>query len=387
MSFDEPLSREGSAERERALIELIADHANDAFVVTEAEPIDEAAGGPRILYVNPAFERLTGWSREEVIGRTPRILQSPDTDRRELDRIRIALESWQKVRATLLNVRKDGTPFWIELDIVPVADETGWYHYWVAIQRDVSERMAYQQALEDARRAAEEASAAKSRFLASIGQALRTPVDAVLGYSDVLRSQTRGPLNTRQMEVVSHIGDSGAHLLNVLGDLLDHARSETGRMNLMPEPVDVVPLLRAVAALTAPQANERRVRLEVSVAEEPFCVFCDPVRLKQAAVNIVSNAVAAAPAGGSVALQAARRDGMVVITVADDGPGLSPQEIDLVQLPFVRLGDPAGARGEGLGLGLPIALHIMRLHGGDLVIRSDRGAGTTVDLLLPAEAP
>ena len=126
-----------STERLR-LLESVVVHANDAVLITEAEPID--LPGPRIVYCNAAFTKTTGYTEAEVLGRTPRLLQSPHVDRPTLDRLRRSLERWEPIEVELLNVRKDGTEFWVELSIVPVADETGWYTHWVSVQRDVSHR-------------------------------------------------------------------------------------------------------------------------------------------------------------------------------------------------------------------------------------------------------
>ena len=115
-------------------------NAKDSVLVTEAEPVDLSSGGPRILYVNEAFTAMTGYSSDEALGRTPRMLQSPRTDRHELDRLRLALAAWEPVEVELLNVRKDGTEFWVQFIIVPVTDEAGWFTHWVSIQRDVTER-------------------------------------------------------------------------------------------------------------------------------------------------------------------------------------------------------------------------------------------------------
>lgn len=122
------------------LLESVVVNANDAVLITRAEPID--LPGPVIVYCNAAFTRTTGYAESEVLGQSPRILQSPRTDRTVLNRLRRALTRWEPVEVELLNMRKDGGEFWVELSIVPVANEKGWFTHWVSVQRDVSERKA-----------------------------------------------------------------------------------------------------------------------------------------------------------------------------------------------------------------------------------------------------
>jgi PAS domain S-box-containing protein len=135
------------AEDRLRLMESVVVNANDAVLITEAEPVN--LPGPRIIYANEAFTRTSGYSLEEIVGQTPRILQGPDTDREPRDKIRAALERWEPVEVELLNYRKDGSTFWVELSIVPVANESGWYTHWVSIQRDISERRAHEQAIRE----------------------------------------------------------------------------------------------------------------------------------------------------------------------------------------------------------------------------------------------
>ena len=129
------------------LLETCVSRLNDIVLITEAEPFNDP--GPRIVFVNDAFERRTGYSREEVMGKSPRFLQGPKTQRAELDRIDAAFKKWQPVRAELINYTKTGEEFWIELDIVPVANESGWYTHWVAVERDITQRKLAEQALID----------------------------------------------------------------------------------------------------------------------------------------------------------------------------------------------------------------------------------------------
>ncbi|NET32761.1 MAG: PAS domain S-box protein [Cyanothece sp. SIO1E1] len=127
------------------LLQSVVVNTNDAVIITEAEPIDEP--GPRIIYVNEAFTHITGYQPEEVLGKTPRILQGPRTDQAELHKVRTALSSWEPVTIEVVNYRKDGSEFWNEFSLVPVADTQGWYTHWIAVQRDTTGRKRVEQAL------------------------------------------------------------------------------------------------------------------------------------------------------------------------------------------------------------------------------------------------
>ncbi|HEX8554379.1 MAG TPA: EAL domain-containing protein [Sphingomonas sp.] len=131
---------DGTTSQRLRLLESVAVHARDSIVITEAEPLD--LPGPRILFCNAAFTRATGYTSEEVLGKTPRILQGPDTSPEARAKLRAAFASWSPVEVELINYRKDGTPFWVELSIVPVANENGWFTHWVSVQREITERKA-----------------------------------------------------------------------------------------------------------------------------------------------------------------------------------------------------------------------------------------------------
>jgi diguanylate cyclase (GGDEF)-like protein/PAS domain S-box-containing protein len=168
------ITQHKQAEHQLRLLESVVVNANDAVVITEAEPVSDP--GPRILYVNQAFSRMSGYSPEEILGKTPRILQGPKTDRIALAKIRTALQQWQPVQVEVINYCKDGSEFWVELNIAPVADETGWYTHWISIQRDITERKRVEEA---ARQQAE-----RERLLIQIAQRVRQS----LKLSDILNT-------------------------------------------------------------------------------------------------------------------------------------------------------------------------------------------------------
>jgi diguanylate cyclase (GGDEF)-like protein/PAS domain S-box-containing protein len=147
-AIDVEKSRKSETQRLR-LLESVVVNANDAILITKAEPI--SLPGPQIVYCNAAFTRTTGYTEAEILGQTPRILQSVNTDRNALDRLRAALSAWKPIEVELLNTRKDGTEFWVELSIAPVANEKGWFTHWVSVQRDVSDRKVMEETATRAR--------------------------------------------------------------------------------------------------------------------------------------------------------------------------------------------------------------------------------------------
>ncbi len=202
---------------ELRFLRSIVENANDAILVTEAEPFEEP--GPRIVYVNETFTRMTGYTLEDVKGKTPRILQGPNTDPEPRRKIREALELWKPVRVELLNYRKDGTEFWVELNIVPVADDRGWYTHWVSVQRDVTERKQE----EEARRRSEEAFRAALDEQASDVVLIVEP-DGIVSYGSPSLGNTLGyrPEEVAGTAVSLYVHpDDLADALEAFGDVLD----------------------------------------------------------------------------------------------------------------------------------------------------------------------
>ena len=217
------------------LLEAAVENANDVILITEAEPF--GLPGPRIVYASPAFTRNTGYSAEEVLGKTPRILQGPDTDPATRAHIRAALEKWEPVRVELLNYRKDGTEFWVELNIVPIADEKGWYTHWVSVQRDISARKAQEQAREHAHLEMERRVQERTWELAAANTALQ----AEIAERKVLEEQ-RETLLSEALERAEH--DSLTGLWNHRGFQkrleaeADRAQRESGCLALAVMDVD-----------------------------------------------------------------------------------------------------------------------------------------------------
>jgi len=237
--------------------------------------------------------------------------------------------------------------------------------------------------LREARRLAEAASHAKSDFLANTSHELRTPLNAVIGFSEAILSEIFGPLTPKVREYVGDICRSGQHLLRVINDILDISAIEAGHLQLSEESVDLVGLLTECARLIEPRALREGVALSVQPGLLPQ-VTADCRRLKQVVLNLLSNAVKFTPTGGRVEVSARQDEsGGIAMIFADTGIGMDAAGIVQALKPFGQVESRLNRRFEGLGLGLPLSCRIVEQHGGQLIIASRPGQGTTVTVLLP----
>ena len=353
-------------------------HVRDAVLITEAEPID--APGPRIVWANPAFTDMTGYTLEEVIGRTPRLLQGPDTDLAALKRIRVALEAWQPVREVLKNYTKEGKPFFVELAIKPIADETGWFRYWVSVQRDVTAWVEQEEEFRRAREEAESANRMKSEFLANMSHEIRTPLNGVLGMAQLLQLMD---LDEEQQGAVSTIISSGQSLLGLIDDILDITKAEAGRIELEPKPTTARSLVDQAAEAVRGVALTKGLRIRTEAgqdADTPFLV--DPRRLRQVLINVAGNATKFTEEG-EVVLASDADGAHMVFEVRDTGPGVPPSEREAIFDRFRQVDGSATRRHDGAGLGLAIAKGIVTAAGGTIAVTDAPEGGACFRIVLP----
>lgn len=233
-------------------------------------------------------------------------------------------------------------------------------------------------------RAAEAANRAKSEFLAHMSHELRSPLNSILGFSEMVRDLHFGPDRiAKYTEYGGYIHQAGEHLLALIDDILDLAKIEAGKLRLQPKPLELGELLDECARMVQPLAERARLILSVAVPA-PITLTADRLRTKQMAINLLSNAIKFTPAGGKVELSSRRQaDGAVMIAVADTGVGMTKDEIAVALEPFGRTGAAEVDDPTGTGLGLPIARSLIEAHGGRLEILSEPGRGTIARLVFP----
>jgi len=349
--------------------------ANDAFVALDL--------GGRILDWNAQAERMFGWLREEAIGRILSGTIFPDVPgdgRRnglaEYLEMGVAQPLSQRLEMTAL--RRDGSELPVEVTIWSTGRlDRRTFNTFI---RDITDQRRAQTAIRVAQEEAERANRAKSEFLSRMSHDLRTPLNAVLGFAQLLAADS---LTDSQRECTQQILKGGRHLLDLINEVLDISRIESGRLSLSPEPVDVVDIVQHSVDLVRPLAAQRQIELIVdSQTMAGQSVLADRQRLNQILLNLLSNAVKYNRDGGRVTIEFARPSpDHIRINVTDAGAGIPPDKLRLLFRPFERLGaETTGV--EGTGLGLTLSRGLAEAMGGSLDVTSvvDRGSTFWVEL-------
>jgi PAS domain S-box-containing protein len=362
-----------SEERTRAILTT----ANDAFVAIDL--------GGRIVDWNAQAERMFGWPREEIIGRILGDTIVPDAFRERHDSgFGAYLSSNQEAslnrRLEVTGLRRSGEEFPIEATIWSTGNAGEQRVH--AFIRDITDRKRAELAVRQAKEEAEQANRAKSEFLSRMSHDLRTPMNAVLGFAQLLSADTLSP---SQQECVQQILKGGGLLLDLINEVLDIARIESGQLSLSPEPVDVREIVQRAVALVTPLAAQRDITLIVKDCPATQAL-ADRQRLSQILLNLLSNAVKYNRPSGTVTLGFEPRHGeRIRITVTDTGHGIAPEKLRLLFQPFERLGAETTAI-EGTGLGLTLARGLAEAMGGSLGVDSEVDRGSTFWVELAATA-
>jgi len=348
-----------------------------------------------VLFASPAAESLFGMPPRELLGHGL------------FDRVHVAdrpaylttladAAACRQARSVEFRVRRERAGItarhephfiWVEMRCRPLASATGTEDgEVVAVVRDITERKAQEQAIEEARHEAERANAAKSRFLATMTHELRTPLNAIIGFSDMLMSEDTMKLDAARRHDYAHlINESGQHLLSVVNGILDMSKIESGNFELTPEPFAPAPILRTCCDLLALKAREAGIDLIVRVAGELPEITADKRAVKQILLNLLSNAIKFTDRGGRVTVSLKLEGANVVLVVEDTGVGIDATDLARIGDPFFQARGSYARPYDGTGLGLSIVKGLVALHAGTVEIRSRVGEGTCITVRLPID--
>ncbi|BDE74799.1 MAG: hybrid sensor histidine kinase/response regulator [Bacteroidetes bacterium 13_1_20CM_4_60_6] len=346
----------------------------------------------RIVEVNDGFCLISGYSRAELLGQTHRIVNSgvqSETFWIDMWRSITAGERW---RGEICNRAKDGSLYWVDSVIAPFLDEAGQTQKYISIRTDVTARMEAAQArllmnadLAHAKQVAEKANLAKSEFLSSMSHELRSPLNAILGFAQLLDSGSPAP-TPPQKESIDQVLVAGWYLLALINEILDLSLIESGKLSLSPESMALADVLTDCQAMIEPQARKSGIAVMFPGLACPHFVKADRTRVKQVLVNLLSNAIKYNRPGGSVKIACHDAGtGRVRVTFEDTGPGLPPEKLAQLFQPFNRLGQESGTE-EGTGIGLVVSKRLIELMGGAIGAMSTVGVGSTFWIELDAAA-
>ncbi len=351
-----------------------------------------------IEYVNEAFTRITGYRREEVIGKNPRLLRSGKTPHATFSAMWRALLHGRPWKGEFINQRKDGAEFVEFAFVTPIRQPDGLITHYVAVKEDITEKKRtgeeldrYRHHLEElvatrtaelsqAKAAAEAANQAKSAFLANMSHEIRTPMNAIVGLSHLLRHDDATP---RQAERLGKIDSAARHLLSIINDILDLSKIEAGKFELEQTDFTLDEVLDHVRSLIAESARAKNLRVEIDAGDTPRWLRGDPTRLRQALLNYAGNAVKFTDSGVITlrARQVGQDDGAgggvtLRFEVEDTGVGIQPEQLARLFEPFEQGDTSTTRRHGGTGLGLAITRQLARFMGGEAGGESSPGHGS-----------
>ena len=350
----------------------IIDQASDAIFIHDFDG--------KFVYVNRQAFTSLGYSRDELLS-----LSVKDVDPDALPRGDTA-KIWPNLPATFeaRHRRKDGTTFPTEIRLSPI--EFGGTKLVLSVVQDITERKRAEEELTRAKDLAETANRAKSEFLANMSHELRTPLNAIIGFSEILTSRRLGNLSEVQKRYLGHILESGRHLLQLVDQVLDLSKIESGGIDVDLSAVGVCNILEHSVDMMRDRALSKHLSLELRLdpVVERMTIRADELRLRQVMFNLLSNAIKFTPGGGRIQVEAHTVEGVLIVSVADTGIGIDESDITRIFEVFEQADSTLRRRYQGTGLGLALARKLIEMHGGRIWVTSEGpGRGSTFTFTIP----
>lgn len=373
--FDITARRE--AEERLRLMETAVEDTTESVLITDTQ-LDRP--GPRIVHVNPGFERLTGYPAEEAIGQTPRILQGEETDPDLLVHLREQLEAGEPFFGETVNYRKDGTPFINEWSISPARNDTGEITHFVAVQRDVTEQREYENRIRAALGKERELSELKTQFISMTSHEFRTPMGTILASAELLERYGARWEHDKQVTHLQRIQSAVHTMRELLDDVLVIGRSDAGKLAMHPERLDPAAVIGAIIDEVRHGEGHGHI-ITLDTDEAPAAALADAGLIRHACTNLLSNAVKYSDPGSTIRVRVWAADEALHLTVADNGIGIPAEDQERLFDSFHRAGNVGTV--SGTGLGLAIVHRAVAAHQGQVDFHSEVGVGSTFHITLP----
>jgi len=363
-------------------LEDVVKFANDIVIVTEAYPLDEP--GPKIVYVNQAFTDLTGFAPEEVIGKTPRILQGLDSNPETRATIRAALEKKESVRTVIVNYSKSGRKYWLDINIIPLKNRKGEVTHFAAIERDLTEIKKAEEDIRKKNTQLAELNETKNKFLGIASHDLRNPLYTIRSFSQIIQDGTVGEVNPEQKEMLGKIYDASTFMKALLENLLDISKIESGKIELEKQIQDFNLTVRQQVELNQLLAKKKNIILHMALSDIPPISF-DQGAIIQVIGNFIGNAIKFSPPNTTIFIATEHTTHGIRFSVRDEGPGLSEEDQKLLFKEFQTLSAKPTGGEKSTGLGLAIVKKLISLHKGEVGVDTTLGRGSTFFFSLPIE--
>jgi PAS domain S-box-containing protein len=341
----------------------------------------------RFVRLNRAGEDLLGFSREELIGKNDFDFFPAEQAEHfvSLDRETLRNGRLVDIPEEVIQTKNKGARI-LHTKKIPILDTAGEPLFLLGISEDITEARKAQEAVRKAQEEAERANRAKSEFLASMSHELRTPLNAILGFSELLSDDSTDQFDKEtRRRFLDQIHSSGQHLLQLINDILDLSKVEAGQMELHLESVELGSLIQEVRATIEPLARSKSIALSTESTRE-ISLIADSAKVKQMLLNLVSNAIKFTPTGGRIDIRIRRLESWVEIAVSDSGIGIAKEDLGRLFTEFQQLDAGPGRQQEGTGLGLALTRRFAELHGGQVIVASELGKGSTFTLRLPLQS-
>ncbi|MCX7966042.1 MAG: ATP-binding protein, partial [Syntrophorhabdaceae bacterium] len=396
LSFNEMLKKLYERGEELLKLSRAVEFSSAIVIITDPEGVIE--------YVNPKFTEITGYTKEEAIGKKPNILKSGSKSQEEYRELWDTIKSGKEWRGIFYNKKKSGEFYWASSSISPVKDQKGSIINFVSIQEDITKVKNAEEELHKAKEMAEAANRAKSNFLASMSHEIRTPMNAIIGMSDLLLDTNLTP---DQLKYVMIFKNAGENLLNIINDILDLSKIEAGHIDIEETGFDLIETIEKTCEIMSLKAHEKSLELVCHIHNDiPQHLVGDPFRLRQILINLMGNAIKFTEKGEVILevslfgelkdkgpqlkeiVKSERRKTAqgyvdILFSVMDTGIGIPEDKLEGIFEKFTQVDASTTRKYGGTGLGLTITKRLVKLMGGNLWVESTVGKGSKFYFTLP----